>query len=301
MGEKLTRQAPAKLNLALSVGPPDKQGMHPICSWMVTIDLCDELELVRLEPDRLSRYAILWHEEAKRRTEIDWSIRSDLAVRAHLELEKLTGRHLPVQLRLDKRIPIGGGLGGGSSDAAAMLHAVNDLFDLGLSVTELARLGSEIGSDVPYFVTGGSAIVEGKGDQVRPHQLMPELHAVLAFPERACPTAAVYRRFDELGAAKLRTAVVKELADAMPAAAATEGLFNDLTEAAVSIDPTLRDIRDQLAELAERPAHLSGSGSTWFVLCNDSLHADHLAAAIESRLELPAVPVAGYQPIDART
>ena len=138
----ILKMAPAKLNLALSVGPPNGQGLHPICSWMVTVDLSDELLVTRLEPDRLSRYAILWHPEAKRQTEIDWSITTDLAVRAHLALEAHVERRLPVQLKLEKRIPVGGGLGGGSSDAATMLLALNELFELGLSSAELAEIGA---------------------------------------------------------------------------------------------------------------------------------------------------------------
>lgn len=291
MSEKLTRHTPAKLNLALSVGPPDDRGMHPICSWMVTIDLCDELELTRLEPDRLSRYAILWHKDAKRRTDINWSIRRDLAVRAHLALEQHIGRQLPVQLRLDKRIPVGGGLGGGSSDAAAMLHAVNDLYDLGLSVRDLASIGRDLGSDVPYFVFGGSAVVEGQGEHVLPQNPMPELHAVLIFPDCACPTGAVYHRFDELGAAKLQPGVVRNLPDEAAAVTSDAGLFNDLTEAALLVEPTLGDVRQQIEALATRPAHLSGSGSTWFVLCDEPIHAEHLASAIEERLKLPAIAV----------
>src|SRR5206468_3336755 len=134
MTSGLTVQAPAKLTLALSVGPPDANRMHPIASWMVTVDFHDDLHLLRLPSGSFSRYAILWHKDAKRRSEINWSITKDLAVRAHLALEKYLKRDLPVQLRLEKRIPVGAGLGGGSSDAAAMLRAVNEVFDLGLSL-----------------------------------------------------------------------------------------------------------------------------------------------------------------------
>ena len=82
MRQSLAIHAPAKLNLALSVGTPNAQGMHPICSWMVTVNLFDDLLVTRLEDDRLSRYAILWHADAKRRSDINWSITRDLAVRA---------------------------------------------------------------------------------------------------------------------------------------------------------------------------------------------------------------------------
>ena len=122
-------EPPAKLNLALAVGRPDGRGMHPICSWMVTISLCDLMVITRLPRDRLSRYAIGWHADAPRPGEIDWPTASDLAVRAHLALERHVKRSLPVQLKLDKRIPVGGGLGGGSSDAAATLRVVNELFE----------------------------------------------------------------------------------------------------------------------------------------------------------------------------
>ena len=98
MNGVVTEFAPAKLNLALSVGPPGDDGMHPICSWMVAVDLVDELEVRSLQPGSLSRYAIYWHENARRRTDIDWPIRTDLAVRAHLALQKHTSRELPVQL-----------------------------------------------------------------------------------------------------------------------------------------------------------------------------------------------------------
>ena len=158
MPEKITISAPAKLNLALSVGFPNADGMHPICSWMVTVDLFDELELTRLENDRFSRYGIIWHAEAKRRSGINWPITTDLAVRAHLALEDRFRRRLPLQLKIEKRIPVGGGLGGGSSNAAAMLLAVNRLFELGLSVEELAGIGEGLGADVPFLVRGGSAI-----------------------------------------------------------------------------------------------------------------------------------------------
>lgn len=297
MKRSTTVRAPAKLNLALSVGPPSQAagGLHPICSWMLTIDLFDDLLVTRLQDDRLSRYAILWHDQAKRRTDINWSITQDLAVRAHLALEEHVGRRLPVQLKLDKRIPVGGGLGGGSSDAAAMLRAVNDLFDLNLALEELASIGATIGSDVSFFVHGGSAIVRGLGEQVQVQEQLPEIHAVVAFPDLSCSTARVYRLFDELSPAPLREDAVLNLAAQSPAAPRPDALFNDLTRAALRAAPELDEHLWKLSQLAQRPAHITGSGSSIFVLCDDPLHAQALADAVESQLQLPALAVRSHQ------
>jgi len=291
MSDPLVIAAPAKLNLALAVGPRQDDGLHPICSWMISINLADELHVTRLEDDRLSRYAILWHEEAKRRSDINWSITKDLAVRAHLALEDRVKRRLPIQMKLEKRIPVGGGLGGGSSNAAAMLRALNQLFELGLSRSELAEVGATLGSDVPFMVSGGSAIVEGKGEQIELHDVVPTLHAVIVFPAIACPTGSVYGAFDELACSTTEGSRIRTLLSSASPAALSELLFNDLTPAAVHIAPAISEHLRDLAELAERPAHLTGSGSTLFVLCDDAMHAEALSSAIESRTGLAALAV----------
>lgn len=290
MLESISVQAPAKLNLALSVGPTDRDGMHPICSWMVTIDLCDELVVDRLPQDRLSRYAILWHEDAKRPSDIDWPITGDLAVRAHLAMENHVGRRLPLQLKLQKRIPVGGGLGGGSSNAAAMLRAVNELFDLCVSLDDMRQISWGLGSDVPFFVAGGSAIVEGLGEQIESQETVPNLSAVIVFPEASCPTGRVYDMFDKVGPGPLRPDAVRALAG-LNGPLRPDAIFNDLAPAAIRVAPTLQEHLAQLTALAERPAHVAGSGSSIFVLCDDQLHAEALADAVERRLALPAVAV----------
>ena len=288
MTTAVTVLAPAKLNLALAVGAARPDGMHPICSWMITVDLHDELDVRRLPDDRLSRYAILWHADAHKRDEIDWPITSDLAVRAHLALERHVGRRLPIQLKLEKRIPLGGGLGGGSADAAAMLRALNTLFDLALPVETLAEIAASVGSDVPFMVHAGSATVEGVGGSVVPHPSAPDVHAVLVFPSEGCATPDVYRAFDALDVSGTDRARVHAMITTTLDPAA---VFNDLTAPAISVAPALGAMLERLAALAERPAHLSGSGSSLFVVCDDPLHAEHLAAAAARELELPAIAV----------
>jgi 4-diphosphocytidyl-2-C-methyl-D-erythritol kinase len=291
MGPSVLALAPAKLNLALSVGSPGVDRMHPIASWMVTVDLHDELLITKLPEESLSRYAILWHADAKRRSEIDWSITKDLAVRAHLSLERHVGRKLPLQLKMEKRIPVGGGLGGGSSDAAAMLHGVNELFELGMSVGALADVAAELGSDVAFLVHGGSAIVEGLGERVETHAAPPQLDAVLAFPDAKCPTGPVYAAFDRLRSEASGGPDAERVRRLIAERVSPDACFNDLAAPAFEIAPTLRDDLDELSRLAERPAHVSGSGSTLFVVCDDPMHASALAEACTTRLGLPAVAV----------
>ncbi|MBX3355707.1 MAG: 4-(cytidine 5'-diphospho)-2-C-methyl-D-erythritol kinase [Phycisphaeraceae bacterium] len=303
----ITLAAPAKVNLALSVGAPSPAhgGLHPISSWMVTVDLVDDLTLTRLEDDGLSMYAILWAEDAKRRSEIDWSVTRDLAVRAHQAVEAHVGRQLPIKMKLEKRIPVGGGLGGGSSNAAAMLRGVNELFDLGLDQLTLTRLGASLGSDVPFLVRGGSALVEGVGEALEHHAQVPELHMVLVLPEAACPTGPVYGAFDrlrpgaDLDAARVRALARTALEAAMPGGhegSARAPLdvalpFNDLAAPAFEIAPSLAEDAAEIAEIVERPVHVSGSGSTLFFLCSGRLEAELLAEAVVQRLHLPAVAV----------
>ena len=173
---EVVRSAPAKVNLALSVGDAEpaerdgarnpRAGWHPIASWMVCVDLMDR---VRVTPgSEGSTHRIAWAEDAPRPTPIDWPVEKDLAVRAHRALERRVGRTLPCAVAVEKRIPVGGGLGGGSSDAAAALLALREAFDLPLSDAELAAVGAGLGSDVAFFVDAehGPGVVTGFGEGV---------------------------------------------------------------------------------------------------------------------------------------
>lgn len=291
-------KAPAKLNLALSVGAPGVDGMHAICSWMLSVDLHDELSVTRLPDDRLSRYAILWHPDARRPSEINWPITRDLAVRAHLAVERHVGRSLPIQMKLDKRIPVGGGLGGGSSDAAAMLRALDRVYGLGLERDgAIMEIAAEIGSDVPFFLRGGSAIVSGLGERIDMHEGLPTVHAVIVMPEQPCATVEVYRAFDALerdptlDAQRVRSMASDGGGGGRARQPVAEQMFNDLTDAALSIAPALEQVLQGVAAVAAQPVHISGSGSSVFTLCDDDMHAAALAEAIEDRLGLPAVAV----------
>jgi 4-diphosphocytidyl-2-C-methyl-D-erythritol kinase len=145
--------------------------------------------------------------------------------------------------------------------------------------------------------------VHGTGQHIEPDSRSPELHAVVVFPEGRCDTARVYRRFDERSrhAAALRTAEIESLRASAPTQNLSELLFNDLTDAAIDTAPELRELLRDLTRVAERLAHVTGSGSSMFIICDDPLHAQALAAAIEQRLNLPVVAVRKYEPAHETT
>ncbi len=273
--EKVHIQVPAKINFSLSVEPPLENGMHPITSKMARITLFDDLELTRLDDHALSRYAILWHEDAPKRTDIDWPVTSDLAVRAHRALEEELGLSLPVQMKLEKRIPVGGGLGGGSADAAAMLQATIELFNLHVDAHAIA---SKLGSDIPFLLHGGAGIVRGTGERIEPlkHE---DMHLVLIIPEYGCSSSSVYGSFNALGC--------------------QNGASNDLLIPACDIESRLGEDIGLLKLLTDLDVHLSGSGSTMFIICDNAPHATMLVEVIEKQTNHVAMATQTYSPQEA--
>jgi 4-diphosphocytidyl-2-C-methyl-D-erythritol kinase len=268
--ESVERDAPAKVNLCLAVDRPDDAGMHPIASWMAAVDFADRLEIHRRPPGRASLYNIDWAEDAPRKTHIDWPILRDLAVRAHLALEREVGHSLPIRMRLHKRVPVGAGLGGGSSDAAAALLAMRELFELDIDDARLAAIAHTLGSDVPFFLGAGAALVEGLGERIErtpPPTVEGEAAAViLAIPDASCPTGGVYRAFDEhAGDRSFRDIETAKMARS--GAIDPDALFNDLAEPAMRVAVRVREARDALGAATGRPAHVTGSGSAVFIAC----------------------------------
>lgn len=292
VGEVAQRSGYAKVNLALAVGAPEgPKGYHPIASWMACVDLRDDLHLLALDPSRASRYAILWHDEAPKPSDIDWPITKDLAVRAQHALEERLGRRLTVQLKMEKRVPVGAGMGGGSGDAAAMLLGLRDLYALDVDDAALREVAMTLGSDVAYFVDEGAtprpAIVEGFGERIE-RLAAPGEHRWLAmvFPPFACPTGEVYRAFD-VGLSSDHTLAADEVrALATGGLIEGEALFNDLASAACAVRPALGDLRAEAARSAEAPVHVTGSGSALFVVARDGEHASWLAERLREDLSV---------------
>ena len=192
----------------------------------------------------------------------------------------------PLVAYLEKHIPTGAGLGGGSSDGAAALTAAMAIWGVGLAPARLAQLEVGLGADVPFFARDvPAALVEGRGERVAPIAGPAELGVLLVTPPFALSTAAVFARFDDLGAAARRSAPVEVDPSALVEQAATLRDANDLWPAAVALEPRLAMIRGELEALSGQPWLMSGSGSTMF-----ALYATGTAAAAAGKALVAAEP-----------
>ena len=272
-----TIQTHAKINLILQVAPPitdpanPNQGMHPICSWMHPINLADQLTIELLD-NQPAKFDIHWDTN----TPVDWPLESDLIYKAHAILESRAARPLPIHAKLIKSIPAGGGLGGGSSNAASMLMALNQRFSLNLTEQQLQSIAHTLGSDIPYFIDLESfnnnlpprpAVVSGIGDKIeRTNRIQSNL--TLLIPPFACPTGTIYQTFDSTTPPAFTPSPINHQRVLDAASATTinpSTLSNDLTNPARSAIPQLDHLMTKLKDLAI-PIHLSGSGSTLFTL-----------------------------------
>ena len=289
-------RAHAKLNLALSVGTPISEGLpgaglHPIASWIVPIGLADDVAYTPAQDGSGIELRRSWADDAPRTSPLAWLSQSDLCVRAVARLGARVGRSLGGTIELRKRTPVGGGLGGGSSDAAATLVAASRAHGLGLSLAELAEIATGLGSDVSFFLDdpvaeGGPpapALVTGVGDRIE-RLPTPPVPLVLCMPGFGCDTAEVYIAFDD-APVTLDEAAVARLAFAGDAR--SPELFNDLFEPARCVEPELGDLWRHIGRVSKRPVHLSGSGSTMFIVADDAGGADALARSLS--LHVPGV------------
>jgi 4-diphosphocytidyl-2-C-methyl-D-erythritol kinase len=268
----LRELAYAKLNLVLHVGPAREDGLHPICSLMASIDLADELTATPRESgsDSVVCPGVPGH---------------NLAARALADFRSRAGRDLlPLELRIEKRIPVAAGLGGGSADAAAALRIANELAGAALSQQELFRLAADLGSDVPSQLDPRHALVQGVGEQVAPVEL-PPLGVVLVPDPEGLSTAEVYAELDRIGGLRERLdpEPLRALATAGPAELAA-GLSNDLQPAALSLRPGLTKTLERLRHEGAFGAAVSGSGPTCFGLFDDPAAAESAAASIDGAL-----------------
>lgn len=285
--------APAKINLHLRVGPRRADGFHPLLTWMCTVGLFDSLEL---RPSAQPGIALSCD-----RAEVPCDS-ANLVVRAAQALEALLERNgeggsfhgRGVRAALHKRTPVGAGLGGGSSDGVRALLGLNRLWNAGLRLEQLALAAATLGSDLPFFLYGPSSICRGRGEDVRPTARPVCGWALLALPREGLPTAAVYRRFDEMGlgrAEDVDEAPPFEDWAALPAEVLLPRLVNDLEPAAFDIAPQLGRLRTESEAMLGRPVRMSGSGSSLFSLFDAKEPAELAANEMQRRFGVTAMAV----------
>lgn len=250
-------KAPAKINLSLDVLHKRSDGYHEVNMVMTTIDLADRVELTDLYSDTIQ---IISHNRFVPDDE------RNLAYQAAKLLKEKLGVRRGVAISITKHVPVAAGLAGGSSDAAATLRGLNKLWGLGLSLDELAEIGAEIGSDVPFCVYGGTAVARGRGEKIEHIPAPPPCWVILAKPTIGVSTADVYRNL------QLQSVHHPDV-DGMVAAIKEKNYEkicalagNVLESVTLNMHPEVAQIKEQMKRFGADVSLMSGSGPTVFGL-----------------------------------
>ena len=255
MTQRITLQAPAKLNLTLDITGLAPNGYHTLDMVMHTVSLCDT---VTVEPaDEIKLVCPDWLPNGPK----------NLAWRAAELLREHAGVGRGALISLDKRIPAQAGMGGGSADAAAVLKGMNELWGLGLTVGELCKIGLALGSDVPFAVAGGTARVSGVGEEIEPIVGIKPLWFLLAKPDGGVDTAEAYRLYDEIGA--VTRPHNKRFLEALQCGdfgGMAQYGGNALEKAAMELLPAIGELLAMIRKTSAPYAAMTGSGAAVFAV-----------------------------------
>jgi 4-diphosphocytidyl-2-C-methyl-D-erythritol kinase len=253
MGGVLLR-ACAKVNYALEVRGLRWDGYHEISSVLQSVSLADELEIERSR----GGFELSFEPEG---VEIG-PVEENTVYKAWALLWETSGHELPTRIRLHKKIPAGAGLGGGSADAAAVLVGMNELFDLGLDAEQLRKIGARIGADVPFCLSGGTALAQGVGEILTPLPAPPAHRLLIAKPERGADTGGIYRAYDERDSGGI--ASVDQVVAALRSGNLTElagALGNDLEPVTTGLVPEVAAHKREMLRAGALGAAMTGTGT----------------------------------------
>lgn len=276
MGGKIlfvSEKAPAKINLTLDALYKRPDGYHELEMVMTTIDLYDRIDLMDLQSKSIqleSTSGLVPQDER------------NLAYRAAALLREKTGVKRGVRIYIDKHIPVAAGLAGGSSDAAATLRGLNRLWNLGLSHEELANIGAEIGSDVPFCVYSGTALAKGRGEVLTPLPSPPPCWVVLAKPSHGVSTADVFGRLKVQEIEEHpRTEQMIEALRKKDYESILANLGNVLEPVTMQMHATVRKIKERMSVFGADGVLMSGSGPTVFGLVKKESRARRLVNSLK--------------------
>lgn len=275
-------RVPGKVNLQLSVGPLGADGFHEVTTVFQAISLFDDVTVT--EGKAGSGTTISVTGQTANGVPAD---ASNLAIRAAQLMMKEFELSPDLEIKLKKEIPVAGGMAGGSADAAGVIVGLDSLYELGLSRDEMEKIASQIGSDVPFSLSGGVAIGTGRGDQITTALAKGSYTWVLALSSQGLSTPAVYQECDRLreGLSIASPQVSEPLMQALRAGdskALGKSLLNDLQAAACSLRPALRLVLDVGIDYGALGGIVSGSGPTVAFLVSDEEHAMDLTVALSA-------------------
>ena len=278
----VTVRVPAKVNLQLAVGPREADGFHNLVTVFQAISIYDDVTITKTTAG--SGITIVITGDHTHGVPAD---STNLAVKAAQLIADDYDFAVDIHIDIVKSIPVAGGMAGGSADAAAVIVGLNDLYNLEMSREEMLEFGAQLGSDVPFMITGGTAIGQGRGDQLTAALSRGTYHWVLALSTVGLSTPAVYQECDRLragldiAAPQTSDALMQSLLAADPKAVGL-ALQNDLQSAACSLRPALTLVLDVGEEYGALGAIVSGSGPTVAFLVGDEEQGLDLAVALTS-------------------
>jgi len=278
--KKVTVRVPAKINLQLSVGPREADGYHNLVTVFQAISIFDEVTVEFTSANGGVTISVIGEQ-----THGVPADASNLAIKAVELMAKEYDLEVDAHIEIKKAIPVAGGMAGGSADAAATIIAIDYLYSLGMSREEMTEIASQLGSDVPFMLSGGTAIGTGHGEQLTAALSRGTYHWVLALSTVGLSTPAVYTECDRLrsGSEIAEPQTNEQLMQALLAAdpkAVGRNLVNDLQAAACSLRPALRLVLDVGQEYGALGALVSGSGPTVAFLVSDEEAGLDLAVAL---------------------
>lgn len=280
--KSVTVRVPAKVNLQLSVGPRESDGYHQLVTVFQAISIFDEVTVKIGEQASGINLTVSGDQVHGVPTDS-----SNLVVKAAELIADKFEIDIDVSIDIKKSIPVAGGMAGGSADAAAAIVAIDELYSLDMTREEMHSIASQLGSDVPFLLSGGTAIGQGRGDQLTAALSRGTYHWVLALSSVGLSTPAVYSECDRLrqgldiSEPQISDALMQALLTADPSNVG-KLLVNDLQPAACSLRPALRLILDVGQEYGALGAIVSGSGPTVAFLVSDEEHGLDLAVALSA-------------------
>ena len=270
----LTIDARAKINLSLDILGKRDDGYHEVAMIMQQLELSDVVN-VREAPcgsgiELLSDIPGLP------------TVERNLAYKAAKLIYDKFSIKQGIAIEITKRIPIAAGLAGGSTDAAAVLTALNDIFNLGMSIDDLCHLGAQIGSDVPFCIQGGTALATGRGELVQPIAALPQCHVVLAKPQASVSTAWAYSNYcADLVKNHPRNEQIIELIKQKNLTDISDLLCNVLESVTIKRYPEIEKLKRLMINHGATVALMSGSGPTVFALTPDYERAEYIAERLK--------------------